>query len=107
VSRNTVFNATGHCYYLEDGVEENNLLEYNLAAFISPISKPANGDWGQGGEQFTQSTNLVLPADVAASGFYILNAYNSWVGNAASGGWAGFSFPNTPQPIGNFKGTRP
>ena len=36
---------------------------------------------------------MILPADHAASGFYISNAHN-WVrGNAASGGWAGYSFP--------------
>ena len=26
--------VTGHCYYLEDGVEEFNTLSYNLAAHI-------------------------------------------------------------------------
>ena len=31
-------------------------------------------------------------------------AYNSFIGNAASGGWSGFAFPNTPQPLGDFQG---
>jgi len=42
----------------------------------------------------------VQPADHSAAGFYISNAMNTIVGNAASGGWAGFAFPNMPKPIG-------
>jgi hypothetical protein len=34
---NVGFNIFGHCYYLEDGVEENNVLERNLAAFVHPL----------------------------------------------------------------------
>lgn len=33
-----------------------------------------------------------LPADSAAAGFYISNAWNIVRGNAASGGWAGFAY---------------
>jgi hypothetical protein len=89
-------------------VEEQTLVEYNLAAHISPLYKPANGDGGQGGETFdSKTTGLVLPADTSASGFYFLNAYNTIYGNAASGGWSGFAFPNAPQRMGNFQGTLP
>ena len=45
------------------------------------------------------STNLLLPADSTASGFYVTNARNTIVGNAASGGWAGFAFPTLPNAI--------
>lgn len=41
--RNVGFDITGHCYYMEDGVEENNTIAYNLAAFVHPISTPAAG----------------------------------------------------------------
>ena len=34
VSRNVAFDITGHCFYLEDGVEERNMFEYNLATHI-------------------------------------------------------------------------
>jgi len=34
---NVGFNVVGHCYYLEDGVEERNVLERNLAAYIHSI----------------------------------------------------------------------
>jgi len=50
-----------------------------------------------------QSNKLTLPADVTASGFYITNVHNRVVGNAASGGWAGFAFPVLHSPIGPSK----
>ena len=46
-----------------------------------------------------QTVDLLLPADVTASGFYITNANNSIIGNAASGGWAGFALPVLPRPV--------
>lgn len=49
-----------------------------------------------------QSANLLVPADTSASGFYISNAYNDIIGNAASGGWSGFAFPNLPKPVRDF-----
>jgi len=88
-------------------LEENNVLEFNLAAHVHPIKTPANGDGGQGGQTFLASSTLVVPADTSASGFYIPNAMNNFTGNAASGGWSGFAFPNTPGPLGMFKGTLP
>jgi hypothetical protein len=104
-SRNTAFNVSGMCYYLEDGVEELNLLEYNFAGHIHPIGTPANGGYGQSASWTRQDlVNLVNPADTSASGFYILSAYNDLIGNAASGGWSGFAFPNTPFPIFNGNG---
>lgn len=107
LSRNVAYNAKGMCYYFEDGVEERNLVEFNFASHINPIYKPADGGYGQGGEWFTESTSLINPADTSASGFYFLNAYNTIVGNAVSGGWSGFAFPNAVKRIGLFKGTLP
>jgi hypothetical protein len=97
--RNVVYNATAHCYYLEDGVEEGNVLNYNLAVKINTIGTPMAGQ-SQIGDETVSGPNLILPADSAAAGFYITNANNTFIGNAASGGWAGFSFPNLPKPIG-------
>eukprot|EP01132_Coremiostelium_polycephalum_P011403 gene11403-13968_t len=102
VTRNTAFNAFGHCYYLEDGVEENNTVTFNLGAYIKTIGRPAAGN-SQQGEWFYESADLRQPADCAASPFYITNCYNTFIGNAASGGWAGFSFPNLYKPIGNHR----
>jgi hypothetical protein len=99
VLRNVAFNVAGHCYYLEEGVEENNTISYNLAIRVRCIGSVIRG-FSQVGEVWSESANAILPADRAASGFYITNAYNTFIGNAASGGWSGFSFPNLPTPLG-------
>jgi hypothetical protein len=98
ISRNVAFRARGHCYYIEDGVEENNTFSYNLGAQISTIYKSAGG-WEQFGEIYTESDELRNPADTSAGSFYITNAHNSFIGNVAVGGWTGFAFPNLPRPI--------
>lgn len=87
LSRNSGFNIQGSCYYLEvimharfpnvdvpaqDGVEERNRIEYNLAAHVHVIGRAAAGG-SQGGEDFFQSDNLQNPADSTATGFYISN----------------------------------
>merc|ERR1711916_225109 len=57
------------------------------------------GGFGQPGERFVESRDLLNPADASAAGFYITNAMNDIIGNSASGGWTGFAFPNLPRPI--------
>ena len=99
-SRNVAYDVIGHCLYLEDGVEEENIIEYNLHAHIHPIGMPP-GDGG--GSQYLpdihNSASLVTASDATASGFYIPNAYNIIRGNAAVGGYSGFQFPIFPSPI--------
>ena len=100
VSENVAYDVSGFCYYLEDGIEHDNRIEYNLGAHIHIIGpEPARGT-NQSTPLYRQSSTLNLPADVAASAFYITNVNNFLVGNAASGGWAGFAFPNLLAPIG-------
>ena len=36
VQRNVAFDVSGHAYYLESGVEENNHVEYNLVSIVIP-----------------------------------------------------------------------
>jgi hypothetical protein len=103
ISRNVGYDIQGMALYLEDGVEENNVIEHNLIAYVSPIKRPADGGYGQGGEVILAAADLLNPADTSASPFYISNAYNDFIGNQASGGWAGFAFPNLPRPIGVFR----
>jgi hypothetical protein len=92
VRKNVAFNSTGHTYYLEDGGEMFNTIEFNIAAKVNIIGTPAAGG-AQSGEEFISDAVADLPADHAASGFYLSNAHN-WVrGNAASGGWSGYAFP--------------
>ena len=41
VSSNVAYDVIGYCYYLEDGVEEYNRLEFNLAAHVHFLGSPA------------------------------------------------------------------
>jgi hypothetical protein len=107
LSENTAYNAIGHCYFLEDGVEENNTITFNQAALVhslGPYQNPSlglNGDswWSQYLSWYTDTSNLILPSDMAAGCFYITNPYNDIVGNAASGGWSGFAMPSLSYPV--------
>jgi len=99
-SENVAYDVSGYCYYLEDGVETDNNLTFNLAAHIHMIGPEPPSGGGQNIPIYTQSDTLTLPADVTASGFYITNVQNNLIGNTASGGWAGFAFPNLPTPVG-------
>ena len=104
VSRNVAFDAIGHCYYLEGGNEERNNIEYNLGAHVHPIGKILDESGQttnkQGIDPVTESSKVKIPADTAASAFYISNLYNNIVGNAASGGWSGFAMPALLEVIG-------
>lgn len=109
---NVAHDVSGYCFYLENGVEEDNLIAHNLASLVHPLFGgtgnylPVSGP-GQN-QEFTQSLvaspTLVLPADATAAGFYVTNAKNDFIGNAASGGWAGFAFPSLPAPINEHRG---
>jgi len=100
ISENVAYDVSGFCYYLEDGVEHHNQISFNLGAHIHLIGPEAPWGNGQTTEKYQQSDTLTLPADVSASAFYITNIQNYIIGNAASGGWAGFAFPILPTPLG-------
>lgn len=98
IARNVAYDNIGHCFYLEDGIEENNIIAYNLAAFVHFMEYPRRSS-NQFQDDVTQSPELRQPVDTTASPFYISNAFNTVVGNAASGGWSGFAFPQFPLPL--------
>ena len=113
ITENVAFNATGSCFYIKDGVEENNVFSHNLVAHVRPIGEAAAGDT-EVGDVFRENKNAGgldttdrrFPVDAAAAAYYISNAYNEFLGNVASGGWAGFSFPSLPNTVGVFKDER-
>ena len=67
VTENVAYDVTGYCYYMEDGVEVRNTISYNLAAHIHPIGNIPKG-YGQTLPFSVKSNDLILPADVTASG---------------------------------------
>eukprot|EP00927_Polykrikos_kofoidii_P063907 TRINITY_DN5882_c0_g1_i2.p1 TRINITY_DN5882_c0_g1~~TRINITY_DN5882_c0_g1_i2.p1 ORF type:complete len:1020 (-),score=137.03 TRINITY_DN5882_c0_g1_i2:213-3131(-) len=99
---NVAYDVVGSAYYLEDGVEENNTLQGNLAAFVhvmAPRSYAGYG-WGQYANPETTTPERIVPTDLTAAGFYCTNANNRWRGNAASGGFVGFLFPAVTHALG-------
>jgi hypothetical protein len=79
VERNVAYNTKGFAFYLEDGVEENNVFTSNLAAHVHPIKQPALGS-SQSGTVVREAPDLIVPADISASGFYVSNAFNTFIG---------------------------
>lgn len=57
----------GHAYFLEDGIETKNLIQYNLAIFVKPASS-------------------LLNTDVSPAAFWVTNPDNYIRHNAAAGG---------------------
>ena len=72
VERNVAFDVVGHCLYLEDGVEEENVISFNLFAHIHVMGKPP-GDSGtaQWLDNIYDTASLREPSDSTASAFYI------------------------------------
>ncbi len=90
VSRNVAYNNIGHCYFLEDGLETGNKLEYNLAILAKPSKK---------GEE-------VIPSDNQPSSYWITNPANSLIGNVAAGSMnTGFWYAMPEHPTGASKST--
>ncbi|XP_044514196.1 fibrocystin-L [Gracilinanus agilis] len=67
VERNIIYDIKGGAFFIEDGIEHGNVLQYNLAIFVQ------------------QSTSL-LNDDVTPAAFWVTNPNNTLRHNAAAGG---------------------
>ncbi|XP_025757857.1 PKHD1 like 1, tandem duplicate 1 isoform X2 [Oreochromis niloticus] len=67
VEHNVIYNIMGGAFFIEDGIETENILQYNLAVFVK------------------QSTSL-LNDDVTPAGYWVTNPNNIIRHNAAAGG---------------------
>ncbi|XP_053349466.1 PKHD1 like 1, tandem duplicate 1 [Clarias gariepinus] len=67
VEHNVIYNIMGGAFFIEDGIETGNVLQYNLAVFVR------------------QSTSL-LNDDVTPAGYWVTNPNNTIRHNAATGG---------------------
>lgn len=105
IERNIAYDIEGHCFYLEDGVEENNTIQYNAIAHVHPIGRAAAGScageyicsgcdssWleypisnveGDSDLYIFDTSELLVPADTTAGPFYVTNTQNNWIGNIA------------------------
>ncbi|MBC8122833.1 MAG: hypothetical protein H7Y22_13455 [Gemmatimonadaceae bacterium] len=73
VQSNVAYDAIGHCFFLEDGIETKNVFDQNLGLVTR---KPAT---------------YLIPSDEFPSTFWITNPDNTFTGNVA-GGSEGFGF---------------
>ncbi|XP_077349351.1 fibrocystin-L [Lithobates pipiens] len=67
VEHNVIYDIMGGAFFIEDGIEHGNVLQYNLAVFVQ------------------QSTSL-LNDDVTPAGYWVTNPNNTIRHNAAAGG---------------------
>ena len=67
VEHNVAYNIMGHAYFFEDGIETNNIVQYNLAIFVRPSSSHLN-------------------TDITPAAFWVTNPDNIVRHNAAAGG---------------------
>ena len=67
VEKNVVFNVLGHAYFMEDGNEQNNIIQDNLGVFV-------------------RSSSSLLNVDITPATFWVVNANNILRRNAAAGG---------------------
>ncbi|XP_069051252.1 PKHD1 like 1, tandem duplicate 1 [Lepisosteus oculatus] len=67
VEKNVIYDIMGGAFFIEDGIETGNVLQYNLAVFVR------------------QSTSL-LNDDVTPAAFWVTNPNNTIRHNAAAGG---------------------
>lgn len=67
VEHNVIYNIMGGAFFIEDGIETGNVLQYNLAVFVR------------------QSTSL-LNDDVTPAGYWVTNPNNTIRHNTAAGG---------------------
>src|SRR5690349_9267132 len=118
VENNVTYNAVGHCFFLEDGIEHGNEFIKNLAIQTKchttlecvPTNLAANGERGpnyanrQAYREESFHGKTLLPSDNTVASFWITNPDNSFIDNVAAGSdengfW--LSLPEHPQ--GKFK----
>ncbi|XP_033119895.1 fibrocystin-L-like [Anneissia japonica] len=80
VEHNVAFDIMGHAYFMEDGIEMGNIIQYNLGIFV-------------------KSSSSLLNVDITPAAFWITNPNNTVRHNAAAGGshfgyW--YNMPNHP-----------
>ena len=67
VENNVAYNILGHAYFLEDGIEENNIIQDNLGIFV-------------------RASSSLLNVDITPAVYWIVNPNNIVRRNAAAGG---------------------
>ena len=98
VENNVTYNTVGHCFFLEDGIENGNEFVRNLAIQTKchptldcvPTNLAANGEKTHrespaSGKPASPARNTLLPSDNTVASFWITNPDNSFIDNVAAG----------------------
>ncbi len=110
VENNVTFNTVGHCFFMEDGIEQGNQIVRNLGIQTKchptlpcePTNLGIPGERGNG----QQSEHVLLPSDNTVATYWITNPANDYIDNVAAGSDStGFWMSLPEHPNGQFEGT--
>jgi hypothetical protein len=117
VENNVTYNAVGHCFFLEDGIEHGNMFVRNLAiqtkCHTSKPCDPTNlAPFGSSPDGLNFKTTgqdakeILIPSDNTVSAFWITNPDNTYRDNVAAGSDStGFWLAFPEHPTGAFEGS--
>jgi len=110
VENNVTFNAVGHCFFLEDGIETGNQFVHNLGiqtkCHPTLPCQPTNLTLAHQSTEGQKSDQILIPSDNTVSTFWITNPDNIYRDNVAAGSdQIGFWFAIPQHPTGAFEGT--
>jgi cell migration-inducing and hyaluronan-binding protein len=113
VENNVTYNTVGHCFFLEDGIENGNQFIHNLAIQTKchtskpcvPTNLAASGET-RNGTNGQQSKDVLLPSDNTVASFWITNPDNTYRDNVAAGSDSNGFWMSLPEhPNGKFEGS--
>ncbi|MDY6984727.1 MAG: G8 domain-containing protein, partial [Pseudomonadota bacterium] len=120
VENNVTYNIVGHCFFMEDGIENGNTFAKNLAIQIKchptkdclPTNLAAAGERADYEnraavrENGQNSPDVLLPSDNTVAAFWITNPANDYIDNVAAGSDANGFWMSLPEhPNGAFEGS--
>jgi len=111
IENNVTFNTVGHCFFMEDGIEQGNRFVRNLGIQTKchptlPCVPTNLGIPGERGVNGQQSEHVLIPSDNTVATFWITNPGNHYIDNVAAGSDAnGFWLSLPEHPTGAFEGT--
>ncbi|MGA0807049.1 MAG: hypothetical protein ACO3PV_11130, partial [Pseudohongiellaceae bacterium] len=118
IENNVTYNAVGHCFFMEDGIEKGNEFIRNLAIQVKchptmecvPNNLAANGEIEGNRAELRRISfsgeHTLLPSDNTVAAYWITNPDNSYIDNVAAGAdQIGFWFSLPMHPNGAFLGS--
>jgi cell migration-inducing and hyaluronan-binding protein len=111
IENNVTFNTVGHCFFMEDGIEQGNRFVSNLGIQTKchptlPCQTTNLGIPSERGPNGQQSENVLIPSDNTVATYWITNPANHYINNVAAGSDSNGFWMSLPEhPVGAFEGT--